>query len=419
MRLKLALNQNLKIIIGLVLGILVGYWDNNVFNQIASLISQIFMNLFKLISAPIIFLSIFSTTLGMNNIEEFKNIGKKLVKYTLITTYIASVIALILYLLFDPARAISTVKPLIMETPEKKEYLTYFMQTIPSNIISPFYENHVISVLFLAILFSFASLGLPSQQRLTLHSLFSSLHGLIIKIASWIIYLIPIAVWSFMVILIKDVQGNLNIKQITLYLLTIIAANLVQGMIVLPLFVKSKGISPIKLAHDMLPALLLAFFSKSSSVALPMTMRCAEEKAKMPKKLTNLAFPLCTAINMNGCAAFILTTVLFVSMNHGIHFSIFEMILWTFIATIAAVGNAGVPMGCYFLSSAFLVAMNIPLNVLAIILPFYSIIDMLETTVNVWSDSCVVAVVDCEAKKEFDSYKHTIQTSNAINPLIS
>ncbi len=406
MKFNISLNQNLKIIVCFILGILTGYLDNNIFNQIATSISQIFINLFKLISSPIIFLSIFSTILGMKNTNDFKNIVKKILKYTLLTTYIASVISLIFYLLFDPARTIITINPLVEEINSKKNYIDYFIKIVPSNIISPFYENNVISVLFLAILFSLASLKLSSQQRSILYTLFSSFYSIIIKIASWIVYLIPLAIWSFMTLLIKDIQKNIDIKQIALYLFTIIIANLFQGLIILPIILKRKGISPIKLAHNMLPALLLAFFSKSSSISLPITMRCAEEKAKMPKKLINLAFPLCTAINMNGCASFILITVLFVSMNHGIHFSIVEMILWTIIATIAAMGNAGVPMGCYFLSSAFLVAMDVPISLLAIILPFYSIIDMLETMVNVWSDSCVVALVEHETKEKFDNYRY-------------
>jgi Na+/H+-dicarboxylate symporter len=102
---------------------------------------------------------------------------------------------------------------------------------------------------------------------------------------------------------------------------------------------------------------------------------------------------------MNGCAAFILTTVLFVSMSNGVPYTLFEMILWIFIATIAALGNAGVPMGCYFLSSALLAAMNVPLPILGVILPFYSLIDMLETSINVWSDACVTAIVDKEERE--------------------
>ena len=38
--------------------------------------------------------------------------------------------------------------------------------------------------------------------------------------------------------------------------------------------------------------------------------------------------------------------------------------------------------------------MNVPITLLGIILPFYSIIDMIETSLNVWSDACVAKVVD-------------------------
>ena len=86
-------------------------------------------------------------------------------------------------------------------------------------------------------------------------------------------------------------------------------------------------------------------------------------------------------------------------MIHGIHFTAVELIGWCFIATIAAVGNAGVPMGCYFLASALLASMDVPLHLLGIILPFYSLIDMMESALNVWSDGCVTVLVDEEEKK--------------------
>lgn len=414
MKYKSLLNVNTGIILAVLLGILSGHFDISFINQIANIVSQIFINLLKLVSTPIIFLSIISTISGMDSAEDFKFLGKKIIKYTFFTTYIASFVAFVLYLILDPANTAATISEGEKVIDFEKGYIGYLIQAIPSNIIQPFSEHHVIGVLFLAILFSVAVLALPEGQRKPLHILFSSLNALVMKIASWIVKLIPLAIWSFITLLMKDMQTMVHIKQIVFYLLCVVGANLIQGFIILPLIIKSRGISPVKLAYGMLPALSLAFFSKSSSATLPMTMRCAEERVGMPKRLSNLAFPLCTAINMNGCAAFIFITVLFVSMSQGVHYSFIEMLMWTFIATIAAVGNAGVPMGCYFLSSAFLVAMNVPLNILAIILPFYTIIDMLETMINVWSDSCVVAMVDKELAAE-QAIPAAVSVENAID----
>ena len=77
MNLKSLINPNRLILLGLVLGILSGLWDQSHVNQTASAISEIFINLLKLVSAPIIFLSILSTVSGMNCITEFKNISKR------------------------------------------------------------------------------------------------------------------------------------------------------------------------------------------------------------------------------------------------------------------------------------------------------------------------------------------------------
>lgn len=394
------LSLNFTMAVAVILAIIAGYMHQPMIYTVATTLSDIFVNLLKMVSIPIIFLSIVSTVSGMDNVHEFKNLGKKVIKYTLLTTVLSATIALILFTTVNPVRTIhhSQTEEVVQAT--QGSYLTYLIKVIPSNVVQPFSENQVISVLFLAILFSLSILSLPEHNRVTLHNFFSSLYAAVMKVTMWIVRGIPLAIWAFITLFIRDMRDGLDITSLALYLACVLAANLVQGFIVLPIFLKSKGLSPVKLAKGMLPALSLAFFTKSSSATLPLAMRCAEERMGISKKITSFTLPLCTTINMNACAAFILTTVLFVSMSNGMTYTTVEMIMWIFVATVAAVGNAGVPMGCFFLSSAFLAAMNVPLNIMGIILPFYAIIDMFETAINVWSDSCVVAVVDKEVKEE-------------------
>jgi len=68
------------------------------------------------------------------------------------------------------------------------------------------------------------------------------------------------------------------------------------------------------------------------------------------------------------------------------------------ISVISAVGNAGVPMGCFFLTLSLMSGIGAPIGILGIILPIYTVIDMIETAENVWSDSCVAAIVDKEIR---------------------
>ena len=97
---------------------------------------------------------------------------------------------------------------------------------------------------------------------------------------------------------------------------------------------------------------------------------------------------------MNGCAAFILVTSLFVLQNGGTVLTPATILLWVLIAVISAVGNAGVPMGCYFLTLSLMSGVGAPVGILGIILPVYAVIDMIETAVNVWSDACICTIVD-------------------------
>ena len=80
--------------------------------------------------------------------------------------------------------------------------------------------------------------------------------------------------------------------------------------------------------------------------------------------------------------------------NGGIALTLPVILTWVLISVVSAVGNAGVPMGCYFLTLSLMSGIGAPIGIMGVILPIYAIIDMIETAVNVWSDSCVCAMVD-------------------------
>ena len=282
---------------------------------------------------------------------------------------------------------------------EVVSYWNYLLSIIPSSFVEPFYTNNVMSALFLALLMSAAILSLGKEHKETLHKLFDSLFAAVMKITGFVLKLMPLAVWAFVTLFVRDFQNQDMLQGLAIYLVCVLLANVIQAGVILPLFLKSKGIPPLKALRAMWPALTIAFFSKSSSAALPSAVECAEQRLGVNGKVARFSMPLCISVNMNACAAFILITVLFVSQSNGVHYSMLELMSWILIATIAAIGNAGVPMGCYMLSSAFLAAMNVDLQLMLLILPFYSFIDMLESSINVWSDSCVTAMVNQELEQ--------------------
>ena len=88
--------------------------------------------------------------------------------------------------------------------------------------------------------------------------------------------------------------------------------------------------------------------------------------------------------------------------NAGIELTRGTMIAWLFIAVLAAIGNAGVPVGCYFLTLSLMSSIGAPIGLLGIIMPIYTIIDMIETAENVWSDASVCAMGDHDLQGTLD-----------------
>jgi Na+/H+-dicarboxylate symporter len=208
--------------------------------------------------------------------------------------------------------------------------------------------------------------------------------------------IMPIGLFGFAVVSVLEFKNGLNIMGLGEYLFIVLSANAAQGIVILPLWLAYKKINPLKAFKAMSPALSVAFFSKSSSATLPVTMDTIEKNLNVNPKISRFVLPLCTTINMNGCSAFIFTTCIYMLQNNGVEITLFTIVSWIFMATLAAIGNAGVPMGCFFMSVSLMSAMNVPIALMGIILPFYNLIDMEETALNVWSDSCVTMLVDKE-----------------------
>ncbi len=388
------------VLLSILFAVISYYLHNDFIFSAAKLTSDVFIGLLKLISLPLVFFSITSTISGLKDSVEIKTLTKKTLFYTLLTTMTAAFIALSIYLLVDPANKHFISHSVESISISNYSYLSYLRSLIPSNFIQVFLDNNVVGSILLAFLIGSALISLPTKKQDVLHQIFSALFDTLLIIARYILKFMPLAVWAFITCFLYEVKNSSEFYNIIWYILCISLANFIQAFVILPLLIWYKGISPIQTFKGVVPALVLAFFSKSSSATLSTTIECVQNKLKVPKKLSSFILPICTTINMNACAAFILTTVFFVSESNGYNFSLGEMFIWILLSTCAAIGNAGVPMGCYFMTTSYLISMKVPLNIMGIILPIYTILDMFETAINVWSDICITRVIhkDCSRR---------------------
>ena len=363
--------------------------------DLAHFCSEAFIRLFRCIGMPVIALSVIVALSSSDDKRSMKRVWRRTLFYTLTTTVCAVFVAAVLYLVIAPSNVYTVTSNTSVDAVTGISYGQHLLQVIPDNLVKAFSECQVLTVLFISVVTGLSIRAVPNPEaRQTVQRFFEGFHGMLFTIINGIVKLLPIGLFGFIAVGIRELNANSSLQGMGAYFLIVMLANVLQGIIVLPLFLLLKRQQPIRVFKNMLPALSVAFFTKSSAGALPVTMQRAETKLNVCPEISRFVLPLCTTINMNGCGAFIFTTVLYVMQNHGFSITPTVMLPWIFIATLAAVGNAGVPMGCFFLSASLLSSMNVPLELMGMILPIYSVIDMLETALNVWSDSCVALAVN-------------------------
>ncbi|WP_294477793.1 dicarboxylate/amino acid:cation symporter [uncultured Victivallis sp.] len=383
------------LVLGGILGTLNIGWLNDFFNFIAS----VYTRLFQFVAVPTIALAV-TTTLALLGTR--KNTGRiflHTIVYTLLTTAAAALVGLLLFKVIEPgnlpADVIQQGNATVPENLGSISYYSHILSVIPNNILAPFSSGNVLSILLVAVAVGLVlALKKESENIQVLLKGILGMQEVLFALIRALVWTLPLGIVAFAAQLSAQVSAGFIIGSLGKYVAVVLGGNLIQSLIVLPLFLLIRGINPLRVFRCMLPAVLMALFTKSSAATLPVTVASAENNLKAKEEVARFVLPICCTINMNGCAAFILVTSLFVMQNGGWTLSLPTVALWFFISIISAIGNAGVPMGCYFLTLSLMSGIHAPIGILGIILPIYTIIDMIETAENVWSDSCVCAMVN-------------------------
>ena len=358
-------------------------------------IVPLYTRLFQLLAVPTIVLAVITTFATFGSKGSGKIFGRT-VLYTLLTTFAAAVVGAVLYMMIAPSNLPQIGEANVTEMlPEEAQkllpssgkpvWMLHLLNIIPNNIVKPFLEGNVLSLLLLAFAIGIGLSKLPeSENKAVVVKGLLGLQELLFLLIRGLIWTLPLGIVAFSAQLSAQVSTGIVADSIGKYVLVVLSGNV--------------GLNPVHVLGRMMPAVLMALFTKSSAATLPVTMESAERRLGVKSNIARFVLPICTTINMNGCAAFILVTSLFVMQNGGMPLTLGTILLWIFISVFSAIGNAGVPMGCYFLTFSLMSGIGAPIGILGIILPIYTIIDMVETAENVWSDSCVCAMTDHDLK---------------------
>jgi len=410
---KIKIDLPTQILIGLVLGVVLGL----IFREKIIWVKPFgtaFIRLITMIVVPLVFASLLVGTASLGDIKKLGRIGGKTLLYFAVTTVVAIFIGLFLANVFKPGKVISPEsQKALLETfqeqaqegirmvEEKPSIGDIFVNIIPENPFESLSNSEMLQIIFFAIFLGIILTMLPKEKAKPVLAFFEGINDAMIKMVLVIMKIAPYGVFALIAGLIGEF-GRGILMSLLLFTVIVSVGCMFHMLTIFPLSLKiltKVGVG--KFFRGIRPAQYIAFSSTSSSATLPINMECCEVNIGVPKEICSFVLPLGATINMNGTSLYQGVAAVFIAQVLGIDLSIYQQITIVVTATLGAIGTAGVPAAGVIMLAIVLKAINIPLEMIALVLGVDRIVDMFRTTLNITGDAaCAVVVASSEGTLE-------------------
>ena len=383
------------IFVGLVLGALCGLTLKTAILPLANLMGEIFLRLLKMVIVPLIFTSITSGVLSIGGAQNLGRLTLKTLFYYITTSLIAILTGLWLVNWFKPGVGVNLnlTEKVAVANLSSTSLKDIFIRMIPENPVAAMAQGEVLPLIFFALLCGFFIGKIADNHSRALSGIVNAGCELMMRITHGVILLAPIGVFG-LVARTCATTGLLVFKSLGYYFLTVVTGLTLHFWLTLPLIVLIfSRCHPYRHLQNMGPALLTAFTTASSSATLPITMAAAEKRAGISNKIASFVLPLGATVNMDGTALYECVAAIFIAQVYGIELGFVSQFIIVFTSLLASIGAAGVPMAGLVMMTIVLKSVGLPLEGIGMILAVDQVLDMLRTSVNVWSDSCGALII--------------------------
>ena len=386
-------NFTLQIVVAFILAILVGVLVGEKASIVQPL-GDLFLRLIRFIIVPLILSTIIVGIASAGDMRKLSRLGGKTITYYLITGLLAVSIGLGAGVIFSPGSGLDiTLSETAAEPKESPGVITTLLNIIPTNPVESLVTGAVLQIIFFAIFLGIGIVMVGDKARPVLH-FFEGLSEIMYKITAIVMKLVPIGIFG----LLAPIVGTYGLSVLLPLIKVIIAmavAAIIHVAIVYSLAVKKFGkMSPLHFFKGIFPAAAVAFSTCSSAGTLPVTMKNTQENLGVSKETSSFVLPLGATINMDGTAIYLGIATLFIAQYFGIDLSFTQMLMVALVATLASIGAAGVPGAGMVMLTMVLVAVDLPLEGIALIAGIDRILDMMRTSVNVMGDASGCVVVE-------------------------
>jgi len=369
---------------------------------------DLFLRLLQMIVVPLVATSILTSVARLGRDHAVGRLGLKTAGYYVLTTILASLVALVIFNTVQPGRVDAEVSAQLRagvpgSVEDVREGLgnrstgdlaDLIRRAVPVNIISAASDNReMLAVIFFALLFGFFSGRLPGPQRDAFLAFWESANTVMLAITHAVMRVAPLGIFALIAQTVQQ-SGAAALGPLGLFFLCVAGGLAFHLFVTLAVVMRAiGGFRPWPHYRAMLPALLTAFSTASSSATLPLTMECVEKNAGVSPRIAGFTLPLGATVNMDGTALYECAVVLFIAQLYGVSLDWAQQVLVVVLALLTSIGVAGIPAASLVAIVIILQAVGLPLEAIAIVMATDRVLDMMRTAVNVFSDSTGAAVI--------------------------
>lgn len=276
---------------------------------------------------------------------------------------------------------------------------------MPKNILQPFLENNVLSVVFLAVLAGIAFRQVRHRQQAAGESGYQALEGIIdsgyqilLLVLHWLVEIVPLAVFGSVAMVVGE-SGFQVFRLLWVFITAILLGLFIHALIYYPLSAwLAGGKSPRLYLGRGADAILTGLSMNSSLATVPVTLECLTERMGVSQASARLSACVGTNFNNDGITLYEAMSVLFVAQAAGYDLSLVQQIGVLLTSLFASVGMAGIPGSGMIILPLVLQASGLPIGVIVVAYPLIQSVDWilarLRSAVNVMGDMQVAILLD-------------------------
>ncbi len=386
---------------GMVLGIMVGYLVNqNLLSGVMTtehwsrsfqMLSTIFLNLIKMVVAPLVLATIVSGLAHMNDSAAVGRIGFRAITWFIIASFISISLGLLMVNLFQPGVGVDLTAPTQAVGEVKKlDFFEFIEHVFPKNVIQAMAENNVLQILVFAL---FAGVGVTAigAKGLPLVRGAEALAELMLQVTGYVMRLAPFAVFGALAKVVAEnglgILGTYAMLLGEFYLSLALLWTLL--LAVGWMFLRQRIFMLVRYVRE---PVLIAFSTASSEAAMPKLFEQLD-RFGIPRRISGLMLPLGYSFNLDGSMMYASFATIFIAQAYGIDLSIGTQIMILLTLMISSKGIAAVPRASLVVITATLAMFDLPVEGIALVLAIDQFLDMGRTATNVWGNAVATSVI--------------------------